>query len=81
MIYDMKVRNQPIIEIRKDDTLIRVHPDGSHYHEANVPGYIIYAGNHNRKNGIGLFTMDDLKELRRVVRKAIRDESYKSIQG
>lgn len=77
----MKVRKNNYLEVRKNKHLTRVYPDDNIHHEAHVPCYSIGIGNLN-KNGGGTtcytpdMTLDDLKELRKVIRKVIKDESH-----
>lgn len=77
----MKIRNNNHLVIRKNPHLLRVHPGGNPYHEANVPSYSIGIGDLN-ENGGGTtcftpeMTLDDLKELRKVIRKVIKNESH-----
>ena len=77
----MNIRNNNIIKIRKSEHLIKVYPDGNPHHEAQVPGYSIgigikYAGGGTNTCYTPYMTVDDLKELRKVIRKIIKDESH-----
>lgn len=77
----MKVRKNNRIYVRKNDYLTRVCPDGNNHHEAHVQCYSIGIGNLNEKGGgttcyTPEMTLDDLKELRKVIRKVIKNESY-----
>ena len=77
----MKIRKNNHIEVRKNDHLTRVCPDWNNHHEAHVQCYSICIGNLNEKGGgttcyTPEMTLDDLKELRKVIRKVIRNESY-----
>lgn len=77
----MKVRKNNHIEVRKNPHLTRVYPDGNPHHEAQVHCYSIVIGSLN-ENGGGItcyipgMTLDDLKELRKVIRKVIKNESH-----
>lgn len=77
----MKIRKNNNIVVRKNHHLIKIHPGGNPYHEANVSSYSIGIGDLN-ENGGGTtwytpeMTMDDLKELRKVIRKVIKNESH-----
>ena len=70
------------IEIVKADRPTKVFPDNNPYHEADVDGFHIRFV-YTPCSGGGTYTevinctLDDLKELRKVVRKAIRNESNK----
>lgn len=77
----MKVRKNNIIKVRKSKYLINVSPDGNPHHEAQVPGYSIGIGIKYAEGGSSTsytpeMTLDDLKELRKVIRKVIKDESH-----
>lgn len=77
----MKVRKNNFIEVRKNNYLTRVYPDGNIHHVAHVQGYSIGIGIID-ENGRGTthytpeMTLDDLKELRKVIRKVIKNESH-----
>lgn len=77
----MKIRNNNHLVIRKNPHLLSIHPGGKTYHEAHVPSYSIGIGDLN-ENGRGTIcftpemTLDDLKELRKVIRKVIKNESH-----
>ena len=77
----MKIRKNNNIVVRKNHHLIKIHPGGNPYHEANVSSYSIGIGYLN-ENGGGTtcytpeMTLDDLKELRKVIRKVIKNESH-----
>lgn len=71
----MVIRKNSIIEIDKVSHLLKFSPDGNPYHQAQVSGYIIRIGNPQRSESTLEMTLDDLKELRRAIRKVIRNES------
>lgn len=77
----MNIRRNNHIVVRKNPYLIKIHHGGNQYHEAHVSSYSIGIGNLN-DNGGGTtsftpeMTLDDLKELRKVIRKVIKDESH-----
>lgn len=77
----MKIRNNNHIVVRKDQHLLKVNPGGNLYHEAHVLSYSIGIGDLNDGGGGTIcftpkMTLDDLKELRKVIRKVIKDESH-----
>ena len=77
----MKIRKNNNIVVRKNPHLIKIHPEGNPYHEARVSSYSIGIGDLNDKGGgttcfTPEMTLDDLKELRKVIRKVIKDESH-----
>lgn len=82
MIFNnMKIRKNNHLVVRKNPYLLKIHPGGNPHHEANVPSYSIGIGELNDKGGgttcfTPEMTLDDLKELRKVIRKVIKDESY-----
>ena len=77
----MKIRKNNNIVVRKNPHLIKIHPGGNPYHEAHVSSYSIGIGDLN-ENGGGTtwytpeMTLDDLKELRKVIRKVIKNEIH-----
>lgn len=77
----MKIRKNNHLEVRKNNHLTIVYPDGNIHHEAHVPCYSIGIGNLNERGGgttcyTPEMTLDDLKELRKVIRKVIKYESH-----
>ena len=81
MIFNMKIRNNNVIRVKKNEYLTKVNPDGNPYHEAHVPTYTISIGIEYKAGGsdirsISYMTLEDLKELRKVIRKVIKDESH-----
>lgn len=77
----MKMRKNNIIEVRKNRHLTRVYPDENIHHEAHVPCYSIGIGIKYAEGGSNTsytpeMTLDDLKELRKVIRKVIKNESH-----
>ena len=81
MIFNMNIRNNNVIRVKKNEYLTKVNPDGNIHHEAYVPCYSIGIGNLHERGGSTTcytpeMTLDDLKELRKVIRKVIKDESH-----
>lgn len=77
----MKIRKNNSIVVHKNPNLIKIHPGGNPYHESHVSSYSIEIGYLNDKGGgttcfTPEMTLDDLKELRKVIRKVIKDESH-----
>lgn len=77
----MKIRKNNNIVVRKNKHITQVYPDGNIHHEAYVPCYSIGIGNLNERCGgttcyTPEMTLDDLKELRKVIRKVLKDESH-----
>ena len=77
----MKVRNNNVIRVNKNEYLTKVNPDGNPYHEAHVPTYTIslgiaYKDGRSDIRSTSYMTLDDLKELRKVIRRVIKDESH-----
>ena len=76
----MKIRKNNIIRVNKNEYLTKINPDGNPHHEANVLTYSIGTGIMYREGGSSInytpyMTLDDLKELRKVIRRVIKDES------
>lgn len=72
------MRKYEIINITKSKERVILSPDNNIHHEVHMEGYdlhmgVKYPGGGSYTNCITL-TMEDLKELRRVIRKVIRDE-------
>lgn len=75
-----KVRNIIDIKVVKASHLIKVNPDGNPHHEANVEGWnIVQRVNKNFTSTSVDYTLEDLKQLRKEIRKVIRNESNKRI--
>lgn len=77
----MNIRRNNHIVVRKNPYLIKIHPGGNQYNEAHVSSYNICIGDLNDKGCGSIWsspemTLDDLKELRKVIRKVIKDESH-----
>ena len=77
----MKIRNNNVIRVKKNEYLTKVNPDGNPHHEAYVPTYTISIGIEYKDGGSDIrstayMTLDDLKELRKVIRRVIKYESY-----
>ena len=58
---------------------IRVNPDDNPHHEAHVKAFNIYDTLGNTTNVSRDYTIDDLKQLRKEIRKVIRNESNKQL--
>ena len=77
----MKIRNNNVITVKKNEYMTKVNPDGNPHHEAYVPTYTISIGIKYKDGGSDIsstsyLTLDDLKELRKVIRKVIKNESH-----
>ena len=77
----MKIRNNNVITVKKNGYLTKVNPGGNQHHEAYVPTYTISIGIKYEDGGSDIrstsyLTLDDLKELRKVIRKVIKNESH-----
>lgn len=77
----MKIRNNNVIVVKKNEYMTKVNPDGNPHHEAYVPTYTISIGIKYKEVGSDIrstsyLTLDDLKELRKVIRKVIKNESH-----
>ena len=57
--------------------MIIVNPDGNPNHEAHVKAFNIYDTMGRITNVSRDYTIDDLKQLRKEIRKVIRNESNK----
>ena len=76
-----KIRNLKEIKVRPTDDQLRVHIDNSPYHVAHVKGYVICTKksfSHHTKVSPG-YTLEDLKQLLKELRKVIRHESNKQL--
>ena len=76
-----KIRNLKEIKVRPTDDQLIVHIDNSHYHVAHVNGYVIYTKksfSHYTNVSPG-YTLEDLKQLLKELRKVIRHESNKQL--
>jgi hypothetical protein len=78
----MKINKLDMILVRRSKYSVHIHPDGSPYHSIQVPGYDVgvRVGDSNIIDNLPTMTLDDLKDLRKAIRKLIRDESNKRIQ-
>ena len=75
-----KIRNLKEIKVRPTDDQLRVI-DNSPYHVAHVNGYVIYTKksfSHYTNVSPG-YTLEDLKQLLKELRKVIRHESNKQL--
>ena len=76
-----KIRNLKEIKVRSTDDQLRVYMDNSHYHVAHVNGYVICTKksfSHYTNVSPG-YTLEDLKQLLKELRKVIRHESNKQL--
>lgn len=76
-----KIRNLKEIKVRSTDDQLRVNMDNSHYHVAHVNGYVICTKksfSHYTNVSPG-YTLEDLKQLLKELRKVIRHESNKQL--
>ena len=76
-----KIRNLKEIKVRPTDDQLRVHIDNSPYNVAHVNGYVIctkksFSPYTNVSPG---YTLEDLKQLLKELRKVIRHESNKQL--
>ena len=79
-MFNMKIRKNNVIRVNKNEYLTRINPDGNPHHEARIPTYTIGIGTQYKEGGNDIYytpymTLDDLKELRKVIRRVIKDES------
>ena len=76
-----KIRNLKEIKVRSTEDQLIVHIDNSHYHVAHVNGYVICTKksfSHYTNVSPG-YTLEDLKQLLKELRKVIRHESNKQL--
>lgn len=75
-----KIRNLKEIKVIPTDDQLRVHPDNNPHHVAHVNGYNIYTNSLLNYTSVSPgYTLEDLKQLRKEIRKVIRNESNKRI--
>lgn len=75
-----KVRNLKEIKVIPTDDPLRVYPDNNPHHVAHVNGYNIYSKSFSNHINVSTgYTLEDLKQLRKEIRKVIRNESNKRI--
>lgn len=75
-----KIRNFKKIKIIPTDYPLRVYPDNNPYHVAHVNGYKIYTNSLSTYTEVSPgYTLEDLKQLRKEIRKVIRNESNKQL--
>ena len=74
-----KIRNFKKIKIIPADGLLKIHPDNNPHHVAYVRGYYkIYTNSLSTYTKVSPgYTLDDLKQLLKELRKVIRNESNK----
>ena len=76
-----KIRNLKEIKVSPTEDQLRVHMDNSLYHVAHVNGYVICTKksfSHYTNVSPG-YTLEDLKQLLKELRKVIRHESNKQL--
>lgn len=74
-----KIRNLKEIKVIPTEDPLRVYPDNNPRHVAHVKGYNIYTRSFHHINVSPGYTLEDLKQLRKEIRKVIRNESNKRI--
>ena len=80
MIEMKKIRNLYDIKVLPADSLVKIYPDGNHNHIARVKGWNIHQKSDPNFNMVSPdYTLEDLKQLRKEIRKVIRNESNKRI--
>ena len=79
MIEMKKIRNLKEIKVIPTDDPLKVYPDDNPNHVALVNGYNIYTRSFHHINISPGYTLEDLKQLRKEIRKVIRNESNKRI--
>lgn len=79
MIEMKKIRNLKEIKVIPTDDPLRVYPDNNPHHVAHVNGYNIYTRSFHHINVSPWYTLEDLKQLRKEIRKVIRNESNKRV--
>ena len=79
MIEMKKIRNLKEIKVIPTDDPLKVYPDDNPNHVAKVNGYNIYTRSFHHINISHGYTLEDLKQLRKEIRKVIRNESNKRI--
>ena len=77
MIKLRNLKNIRVLPCRKK--MIIVNPDGNPNHEAHVKAFNIYYTIDNITDVSRDYTIDDLKQLRKEIRKVIRHESNKQL--
>lgn len=80
MIEMKKIRNLKEIKVIPTDDQLRVHPDNNPHHVAHVNGYNIYSKSFSNYINVSTgYTLEDLKQLMKEIRKVIRNESNKRV--
>ena len=69
MIEMKKIRNLYDIKVLPADSLVKIYPDGNH-NQRSDPNFNMVSPD---------YTLEDLKQLRKEIRKVIRNESNKRI--
>lgn len=76
----VKVRNLKEVKVIPTEDPIRVRVNNNPHHVAHVKGYNIYLRSFsNHINVSPGYTLEDLKQLRKEIRKVIRNESNKQL--
>ena len=81
MIEMKKIRNLKEIKVIPTDDKLKVYPDDNPNHVAHVNGYVICTKksfSHYTNVSPG-YTLEDLKQLLKELRKVIRHESNKQL--
>ena len=80
MIEMKKIRNLKEIKVIPTDDQLKVYPDDNPNHVARVKGWKIHQKSDPNFNMVSPdYTLEDLKQLRKEIRKVIRNESNKRI--
>ena len=75
--YVEKLRLQPVIEVHKSKSLVKLQSDDNRF-KAEISYWDIKIGTMYNKQVISL-SYNDMKELRKLLRKAIKSENNKSV--
>lgn len=76
----VKVRNLKEVKVIPTEDPIRVRVNNNPHHVAHVKGYNIYSISILNYTQVSPgYTLDDLKQLRKEIRKVIRNESNKQL--
>ena len=75
-----KIRNLKEIKVMPTEDPLRVRINNNPHHVAHVNGYNIYSKSLSNYIHVSPgYTLDDLKQLRKELRKVIRNESNKQL--
>lgn len=72
-----KLRLQPVIEVHKSKSLVKLRSDDNRF-KAEISYWDVKIGTMYNKQVVSL-SYNDMKELRKLLRKAIRGENNKSV--